>query len=127
MILVVDASAMINALADPDRRGVEARSLLAGSELLAPHFIDLEVTQGLRRIGRANHIDMTSALDRFRLTSIHRFEHLPMLPRMWELRHSLTAYDAAYIALAEATSAPLVTSDRKLADAPGHRAEVVLV
>jgi len=127
LILVVDASAVVNALTNPGDRGAEARLMLAEPDLLAPHLIDLEVAQGLRRVGLLRSADMTGALHRYRSLSIRRFEHLPLLSRIWELRNNLTAYDAAYVALAEATGAPLVTADRKLASTPGHRAEAIVV
>ena len=101
--------------------------MLAEPDLLAPHLIDLEGAQGLRRIGLLRAADMTETLLRYRSLSIRRFEHVPLLNRIWELRHNLTAYDAAYVTLAEATGAPLVTADRRLAEAPGHRAEVIVV
>jgi len=118
---------MIAALVDPDERGAGARSLLAEPDLLAPCLIDLEVAQDFRRIGLVINADMTETLHRYRSLSIRRFEHLPLLPRIWELRHDLTAYDAAYVALAEATGAPLITLDRRIANAPGHRAKTILV
>lgn len=127
MILVVDASAVVYALIDPGKRGAEARSLLAESDLLAPYLIDLEVAQGCRRIGLLSSADMTDALLRYRSLTIRRFEHLPLLSRIWKLRHNLTAYDAAYVALAEVTDAPLVTADRKLASTPGNRAEITVL
>ncbi|MGB5730269.1 MAG: type II toxin-antitoxin system VapC family toxin [Acidimicrobiia bacterium] len=127
MILVVDASAIVSSLTDPGKRGAEARSILVEPDLLAPYLVDLEVAQGFRRVGLLSSADMTEALHRYRRLLIRRFEHLPLLPRIWELRHNLTAYDAAYVALAEATGAPLVTADRKLASTPGHRAEVIAV
>ena len=101
--------------------------MLAASELLAPYVIDLEVAQGFRRIGMPSGADMTEALHRYRSLAIRRFEHLPLLSRIWDLRHNLTAYDAAYVALAEATGVPLITADRKLAITPEHRAEIVVV
>ena len=70
---------------------------------------------------------MTETLQRYRSLSIRRFEHVPMFGRIWELRHNLAAYDAAYVTLAEATGAPLVIADRGLAETPGHRAEVIVV
>ena len=117
----------MHALIDPGRRGAEARSLLAESDLLAPYLIDLEVAQGCRRIGLLSSADMTEALRRYRSLTIRRFEHLPLLSRIWKLRHNLTAYDAVYVALAEATGAPLVTADQKLASTPGHRAEIAVL
>ena len=101
--------------------------MLAASELLAPYVIDLEVAQGFRRIGMVSGADMTETLRRYRCLTIRRFEHLPLLSRIWELRHNLTAYDAAYVALAEATGAPLVTADRKLASTPRHLAEIIVL
>ena len=101
--------------------------MLSEPDLLAPHLVDLEVAQGFRRVGLLRSADMTGALHRYQSLSIRRFEHLPLLSRIWELRNNLTAYDAAYVALAEATGAPLVTADRKLASTPGHRAEVIVV
>jgi predicted nucleic acid-binding protein len=127
LILVVDASAVVSALSESGDRGAEARSMLAASELLAPYVIDLEVAQGFRRIGMLSGADMTEALHRYRSLAIRRFEHLPLLSRIWDLRHNLTAYDAAYVALAEATGVPLITADRKLAITPEHRAEIVVV
>jgi predicted nucleic acid-binding protein len=127
LILVVDASAVVGALTESGNRGAEARSMLAASELLAPYLIDLEVAQGFRRIGMLSGADMNKTLRRYRSLSIRRFEHLPLLSRIWDLRHNLTAYDAAYVALAEATGVPLVTADWKLASTPGHRAEIVVV
>ena len=126
-MLVVDASIVVDALTNSDDRGAGIRSMLKKADLLAPHLIDLEVTQGLRRIALSGGVDTTSILHRFRLLTVNRFEHLPLLARVWELRDNLTAYDAAYVALAEATGAPLVTADRNLAAAPAHRAEVTLV
>jgi predicted nucleic acid-binding protein len=58
---------------------------------------------------------------------VHRYPHYALLPRIWELRNNLTAYDAAYVALAEALNAPLLTRDRRLAAAAGHRAKIELV
>ena len=126
MTLVVDASIVIDALTDPGDRGAGIRSMLEKADLLAPCLIDLEVSQGLRRIALSGGRDTTSTLHRFRLLTINRFEHVPLLPRIWGLRDNLTAYDAAYVALSEVTGAPLVTADRRVAAAPGHWAEVIL-
>ncbi len=103
------------------------RTTLAPVDLVAPHLVDLEVMQGLRRHDRQGRHDAVRALRQFRLLGIRRFDHEPLLPRIWELRHNLTAYDAAYVALAEVIEAPLFTSDRGIANAPGHRAEVVVL
>ena len=83
----------------------------------------MEVAQVLRRYAAAG--DLTSGAGLQALTDladfpIHRYSHEVLLPRIWELRHNVTAYDAAYLALAEALPAPLVTCDGRLASAPGH-------
>lgn len=98
--------------------------------LHAPHLLSVEVTQVLRRYVRTGVVDRTlaeGALIDLDELDVARYDHEPLLPRMWELRDDVTAYDAAYIALAEALAAPLLTLDERLADAPGHRATVELV
>jgi predicted nucleic acid-binding protein len=95
--------------------------------LHAPHLIDVEVAQVLRRYAASGHIDATRGLQALRDLSefpLVRYAHDLFLGRIWDLRHSVTAYDAVYIALAEALPAPLLTRDRKLASATGHRAKV---
>jgi predicted nucleic acid-binding protein len=101
--------------------------LARGDSLHAPHLLDVEVAQVLRRYSVAGNI--TPERGRQALTDlvdfpIHRSPHDVLLPRIWELRHNVTAYDAAYLALAEALAAPLVTCDARLASAPGHAARV---
>ncbi len=125
---VVDASALIEALLrTPLGEKCTERLLRPGDPLFAPHLLDVEVTQVLRRCFQKGDLrdgrgrEALQDLADFPLT---RFSHEPLLRRMWELRHSLSAYDAAYIALAEALDAPLVTCDARLAGAHGHRARV---
>lgn len=127
MTAVVDASVLVTALADHGERGSVASSALSETALLAPHVIDLEVVQSLRRHERGGHDRAATALRRFRLIPITRFDHTPFLSRIWELRDNLSAHDAAYIALSEATRVPLLTLDRKIANAPGHHAEVIVL
>ena len=127
MTVVIDASVLVSALMDQDERAEAVRIMLAPTDLIAPHIVDLEVMQGLRRHDRRGPHDAVRALRQFRLLEIRRFDHEPLLPRIWELRHNLTAYDAAYVALAEVIEAPLFTSDRRIANAPGHRVEVVVL
>jgi len=124
---VIDASVLLSALMDRDEEAEAVRARLAPANLIAPHLVDLEVMQGLRRHDRNGRHDAVRALRQFRLLEIQRFDHEPLLPRIWELRHNLTAYDAAYIALAEVVGAPLFTSDRRIANAPGHHAEVIVL
>ncbi len=127
MTAVIDASVLVSALMDRDEEAEAIRATLAPADLIAPHLVDLEVMQGLRRHDRKGRHDATRALRQFRLLEIRRFDHEPLLPRIWELRHNLTAYDAAYVALAEIVEAPLFTLDRKIANAPGHHAEVIVL
>lgn len=103
---------------------------MPGEALHASHVIDLEVAQTLRKLVRARAIDAVrgeEALTDFAALNIQRHEHLPLLSRIWELRDNLTAYDAAYVALAEVLNAPLLTCDAKLARSPGHSAKIALI
>ena len=103
---------------------------IAQSELSAPHLIDSEVTHALRRMttsGALSSPEAGAAFASFRLLIIRRWPVTHLLPRMWELRHNLSAYDATYVALAEGLSEPLLTTDRRLALAPGIRCQVAVV
>ena len=94
-----------------------------------PHLIDLEIAQVLRRYvrdGTLTEPKARAALDRWRDLDAERYAHQPFLDRTWRLRDNLTAYDAVYVALAEALSMVLVTGDRRLARAPGLRAVIEL-
>jgi predicted nucleic acid-binding protein len=130
-VIVVDASAMLEVLlrtASAPR--VEDRLFAPGETLHAPHLIDIEVAQVLRRYVAAGEADASrgrDALTDLDDLALTRYPHDFLLPRVWELRNNLSAYDAVYIALAEALDAPLVTRDQKLANAPGHRARVEMV
>jgi len=130
-VIVVDASAAIEWLLRTQKGSViEARMFAEGQSLNAPHLIDIEVTQVLRRYVRERAL--TEARAQERLQSLldlyilrHRYTFL--LRRAWQLRHHLTIYDAVYVALAEALDAPLLTCDAKIAAAPGHHAIVEVV
>jgi predicted nucleic acid-binding protein len=125
---VVDASAAVEFLLRTRLgKAVERRLLDPHEALHAPHLIDLEIAHVLRRHCRAGKLTeqrAREALEDFMGLPVRRHPHEPFLPRIWELRHNFTAYDAAYIALAEALHAPLITCDRALASASGHRARV---
>ena len=93
-------------------------------------LLDVEVVQGLRRLVRIGQLSSVRARQAFAdLTDLdlHRHSHLDLLGRAWKLRENLTAYDATYVALAEALAAPIVTCDSPLAKAPGHHARIELI
>jgi len=125
-VIVVDASAVVAALlhAGP------ARQCLRDQSLQAPHLLDLEVVSVLRRLNLQGSLASEKAdacLFAFRSLGVHRFASLGLLERIWELRANLSAYDASYIALAEALGCPLLTADRRLATAPGPACAIQLV
>lgn len=128
---MVDASAALETLLQTEASASVARRLFDPAESLhAPHLIDVEVAQVLRRYAAAGAIDperCRAALSDWSDFPVNRYPHDFLLPRIWELRHNLTAYDAVYVALAEAFDAPLLTRDRRLATAAGHHALVELV
>jgi predicted nucleic acid-binding protein len=130
-LIVIDASALLELLLRPERNERLAERATSPSERLhAPHLLDIEVTQALRRLVRLKEITparAAEAIDDSRGLFIERHAHLPFLDRIWQLRGSLTAYDAAYVALAEALGAPLLTCDAKLARAHGHDATIELI
>ena len=128
---MVDASALLEVLLrTPAAAAVKARLFDLGDTLHAPHLIDIEVAQVLRRYAATEQIEPGRCRDALSDLSdfpLHRYPHDVLLPRVWELRHNLTAYDAVYVALAEGLDAPLLTRDRRLAASAGHRARVDLL
>ena len=130
-MIVIDASALLEILLRTKQADLlMARALDAAERLHAPHLLDIEVTQVLRRLLQRKEITLTRAEHAFDDLSnlvIERHEHRSLVPRAWQLRDSLTAYDAVYVALAEALDAPLLTCDAKLAGAQGHQAKIELV
>lgn len=117
-MIVIDASVLATALGDDGGDGDRMRHALAGQELAAPEIIDLEVASVWRRT-LTDDRRAALALSDLEDLPLARAPHLPLLPRCWELRHNLTPYDAAYVALAEALGSELLTADRRLARAPG--------
>lgn len=130
-MIVVDTSALVEVLlGTPDGGALEPRLLGAGQRLHAPHLLDAEVAHVLRRFAASGAIAPElgrEALNDLADLPLQRHPHDWLLPRVWELRHNLSAYDAVYVALAEALDAPLVTRDKRLAAAPGHQARVEVV
>jgi predicted nucleic acid-binding protein len=130
-VIVVDASALLELLLNTRAAARIAERLFDSDETLcAPHLIDLEIAQVLRRYAASGALTAdrgAQALQDFTDFPLVRYPHDLLLPRVWELRHNLTAYDAAYVALAEALEAPLVTRDAALASAGGHSASVELI
>jgi predicted nucleic acid-binding protein len=130
-LIVVDASALIEVLLrTPAATAVENVLFAAGETLHAPHLIDVEVAQVIRRYAAKGDIDGArgrAALVDLSDFPLRRYQHDFLLPRVWDLRNNLTAYDAVYVALAEVLDATLLTRDQRLAAAAGRVARVELV
>ncbi len=129
-MIVLDASAVVDwLLQTPVGKRIEERIYARNESLHGPHLVDLEVSQVLRRLTRERVLLARRAdealLDLLDLRMV-RYPHFVLLPRIWQLRHNLSAYDAAYISLAEKLGALLITRDAKLASAPGHQATIEL-
>lgn len=126
-MLVVDASVLVNALADDATDGDTARARLRGERVTAPDLIDLEVASVFRRQSLAGDLDARRAalaLADLIAFPMRRVPHRRLLTRCWELRANLTVYDASYVALAELLGLSLVTGDARLSRAPGLRCRV---
>jgi predicted nucleic acid-binding protein len=130
-VIVADASALTPALLGlAGSKPLVERLFADGAGLHAPHVIDLEVTSALRKLSARGLIEARTAnqaLANLNDTRLVRHGHALLLPRIWQLRSNLSPYDAAYVALAELLDAPLLTRDRRLANAPGHQARVEVV
>jgi predicted nucleic acid-binding protein len=127
-VIVVDASALVELiLRTPTGAAIEQRIVSSAETLHAPHLIDIETTHVLRRYVAKGIIDAKrgrEAIDDVASLSLRRYGHVGLLPRVWEMRDNLTAYDAVYVALAEVLNATLLTCDRRLAAAAGHRVRI---
>ena len=130
-MIVIDASALLEFLLQTALGArVEVRLFRDEDELHAPHLLDVEVVQGLRRLVRTGEVSSGRADEAIAdLTDLdlHRHGHLDLVERAWKLRQNISAYDAMYIALAEAIESPIVTCDRPLGKAPGHRARIEVI
>ena len=129
-MIVVDASIVVEVLLRSDAGAALEERLFEGDDPLhAPHMLDVEVAHALRRCALHGDIDERHGRDSLgdlAAMSIERHGHQPLLKRIWQLRHNLTAYDAAYLALAESLDAPLLTRDSALASVAGQHARVEL-
>ena len=132
MTLVVDASCVVAALTAPtsgEAAGAWARETLASGPLVAPHLLPVEVAHVLRRqvaAGRLHAPAAAAALEDLAGLGIELYPFEPFTGRVWQLRETVSAYDAWYVALAEVLEAPLATLDSRLAEAPGPRCRFVV-
>jgi predicted nucleic acid-binding protein len=130
-LIVLDASALVElVLGTPRGRAVASRIGDPEVSLNVPHLADVEVAQVLRRYVREGGLEEAAGragLEILSLLDLERHAHEPLLERVWALRSNLTAYDAVYVALAEALGGRLLTCDSRLARAPGLRGRVDLV
>lgn len=130
-MIVVDASVLVNALADDGQDGqVARRTVAAAGDLAAPDLIDVETVGVLRRRWLAGDLTarrFSAAIDDLEDLDLERYPVLPLMRRAYELRANVTAYDAAYIALAEHLGCALMTADAHLAAAPRIRCPVTVV
>jgi predicted nucleic acid-binding protein len=130
-VIVLDASAAVDWLIQtPAARRIESRIFSRNQSLHAPELLDLEVAQVLRRLVREGVLSASRAEQAIRDLldlRITRYPHSLLLPRIWQLRHNLSGYDAAYVVLAEKLGATLLTRDARLASAAGHAVRVEVV
>jgi len=128
-LLVVDTSAVLEVLAAREPVAGLVERLARDGDLHAPHLIDVEFLHALRRLVMNRSISDDRASDArgdFADLALTRYPHHRLSDRIWELRHNLTAYDAVFVALAEALRVPLVTCDARVASASVHMAEIEL-
>jgi predicted nucleic acid-binding protein len=128
-LLVLDTSAVLEALVAVDPPSGLIDRLADDGDLNGPHLIDTEVLHVLRRMSMSGELSDERAEDArsdFAELAIVRYPHEPLNGRVWELRHNMTAYDATFVALAEMLGVPLITCDARLASASGSRARIEL-
>ena len=127
-MIVLDASAAIEwLLQTPDGQRIERRIYRRNETLHAPHLLDLEVAQVLRRLVRQGAVGLSraeEAIEDLQALRVTRHPHAIFLRRICQMRDNLSAYDAVYVALAETLKAPLITRDSRLASIPGVSATV---
>jgi predicted nucleic acid-binding protein len=129
-VIVLDASAAVEWLLQTSAGlQIEQRILARGESLHAPHLMDIEVAHVLRRMVRESlvpELRADEAIQDLVALRVTRYPHSLLLPGIWRYRHNLSAYDAAYVVLAEELSAPLITHDARLAASPAHFARIEL-
>jgi predicted nucleic acid-binding protein len=121
-VIVLDTSAIVEFLVGTDPVAERIRVIAAAERLAAPHAVDLECASTLRGLvhgGKLPADEAERALQLLGQMEIRRYGHLPLLARIWQLRHNMWPYDAAYVALAEALGAELLTLDAKMEKVPG--------
>ncbi|HXW43953.1 MAG TPA: type II toxin-antitoxin system VapC family toxin [Streptosporangiaceae bacterium] len=121
-MIVLDTSAIVEFLVGSDPAADEVRAITVRQKLAAPHAVDLECASALRGLvqgGKLPADEGERALQLLGKMDIRRYGHVPLLARIWELRHNMWPYDAAYVALAESIGAELVTLNAKLEKVPG--------
>ena len=127
-MIVLDASALVEViLRTPTGAAIEQRMISSAETLHAPHLIDIEIAHVLRRYVAKGNIDAKrgrEAIDDVASLSLRRYGHAGLLPRVWQMRDNLSAYDAVYVALAEVLKATLLTCDRRLASAAGRQVRI---
>jgi predicted nucleic acid-binding protein len=129
-VIVLDASAIVELLLRSTRGSRVRQRLNQDHDLHAPHLLDIEVMHAFRRLVRSQYLEPgrgALALEDFRDLNIRRYPHVPLMSRIWALRHNFSAYDATYVALAEALRASMITCDERLASAPGAGTQVELI
>ena len=121
-MIVLDTSAIVEFLVGADPVAERVRAIATEAQLAAPHAVDLECASTLRGLVHGSKLppdEAERALELLGRMKITRYGHVPLLPRIWQLRHNMWPYDAAYVALAESLRAELVTLDAKLEKIPG--------
>lgn len=127
-LAIVDASAVVSTLCDAGSEGAWAASVIDHSPLVAPALLMFEATNALRRLELGGVIEPPQAAMAFadlNAVRVHLWPYPPLADRIWDLRETVTSYDAAYVALAELLDAPLITLDRRLAKARGPRCAIL--
>ena len=125
-MIVVDASAAVLALLDKG----DARLRLSTDRLAAPHLVDAEVIQTIRKLvvrGTLSSGGAERSVQRWTRLEVQRFPIVGFAPRIWARRHNLSAYDACYVSLAEALECPLLTADARIAKAPGPECSIIVL